>query len=86
MLRSLPRKQSTFNFVPQKQEEEPAHSSFYAPLTSNACTLKTSFDTMAKSTTDPLSENTLLNDEDQSITVMCPSQASKLILNNYQSF
>ena len=70
MFRGRPRKRRhTFNFVPQNQEED-AHSSSSAPLTSNACTLKTSFDTTVVSTTDPVVENTLLNDEDQSITMM----------------
>ena len=65
------RKRRTFNLVPQNQEEESAHSSSSSQLTSNACTLKTSFDTTVQSTTDPVLETTFLNDEDQSATVMC---------------
>ena len=70
-----------FNFVPQNQEEEPTHSNSSAPLTSNTCTLKISFvTTVNESTTDTVLENILLNDEDLSITMMCPSRASKQIL------
>ena len=36
------------------------------------------FDTTIESTTDPMLENTLLNDEDQSITMICLSRASKV--------
>ena len=71
MFRGRPGKRRTFNSAPQNEEEEPSHSSASAPLTSNSCTLKTSFDTTVQSTTDPVLETTFLNDEDQSATVMC---------------
>ena len=48
MLRGHPRKHHIFNFVPQNQEEEPAHSSSSAPVL----------------------ENIILNDEDQSSALL----------------
>ena len=36
MLRGRPRKRRAFNFVPQNQEEEPAHSSSFAPVLENS--------------------------------------------------
>ena len=77
MFKERPRKHYNFNFVPQNQEVELAHSSSSTPLTSNACTLKTSFYTTFEFTTDPVLENILLNGENQSMRVMCPLRDSK---------
>ena len=56
MLRGCPRKSRAFNFLPQNQEGELAHSS----------------------SSSPVLENIVINDEDQSTSVMCPSRSLKV--------